>query len=354
LFGKTDIRYVQLEAIDDTLSQQEFLENKVQQMMENIFDGIIDRILKLISTPTVKGNGNECDGMEAMAMLSILKEYSELVDKLSVYRDDNIISSSTATANATTVVRGNNNNNNNSMDSNENNMQNNNNNLIYVRKFLQQLMEKYDGIVRHYTQLQVNWINNQKGDPKSPGILPSFYKFPTLVQQILEMSNNMMFPCIDDLLPILAKELFLWLNTFARQNEKYTDKIKIANLSFFRLSMSRWSVSVLQSFLASATQQIEDSTIRYINWMVEYEFPALSALAIRMDGVGNRVSDEGLSVYIRRKDVLNVIKELEQKAIDVVINNLRKRLEKHFQSEFDLVSYISMRLYCYVIIWHTV
>lgn len=143
------------------------------------------------------------------------------------------------------------------------------------------------------------------------------------------------FACVEDILPKMAKELFLWLNTFARQHDKYTDKIKIANLAFFRQSVGRWQIPSLQSFVASANQQIEEAEARYIHWMVEYEFPSLSALAMRMDGVGSRVTDEELSVYIRRKDVLNVIKELEHKAIDSVVAHLRKRLEKHFKSEFD-------------------
>lgn len=140
---------------------------------------------------------------------------------------------------------------------------------------------------------------------------------------------------MEDLLAKLARELFLWLNTFARQHDKYTEKIKITNLTFFRLSVSRFDVPVLQSFITSAAQQVDEATVAYVNWMVEYEFPSLSALATRMDGVGNRVADEELSVYIRRKDVLNVIKELEHKTMDAVVTNLRKRLEKHYKSEFD-------------------
>lgn len=147
----------------------------------------------------------------------------------------------------------------------------------------------------------------------------------------------------------LARELFLWLNTFARQHDKYTEKIKITNLTFFRLSVGRFDVPVLQSFITSAAQQVDEATAAYVNWMVEYEFPSLSALATRMDGVGNRVADEELSVYIRRKDVLNVIKELEHKTMDAVVTNLRKRLEKHYKSEFDGVRGSSLPLFGYAV-----
>lgn len=139
-------------------------------------------------------------------------------------------------------------------------------------------------------------------------------------------------------MPKLAKELFSWLTSIARQSDKYSDKVKIVNLRFFQLSISQLHVPVLDSFVVSAVQQVNDCIIRYINWMVEYEFPSLSALASRMEGVGTKISNDELAVYIRRKDVLNVIKELETKPLEVVILNLRKRLEKHFKSDFDGVS----------------
>lgn len=97
------------------------------------------------------------------------------------------------------------------------------------------------------------------------------------------------------------------------------------------------NITTLQYFLVYATQQTQESTIKYVNWMVSYEFPSLSALASRMDGVGSRVHEDEMSMFVRRKDVLNVIKELELKTLEVAISNMRKRLEKHFKSEYDMV-----------------
>ncbi len=133
----------------------------------------------------------------------------------------------------------------------------------------------------------------------------------------------------------LCKELLSWLSTVAKQNEKYVDKVKLVNLIFFQLTIPALNVPILQSFVTYVNQQIQESTSKYVHWMVEYEFPSLSALAIRLDGVGKKVSDEDLSLYIRRKDVLNVIKELESKTLDSMVSSLAKRLEKHFKSEFD-------------------
>ena len=97
-------------------------------------------------------------------------------------------------------------------------------------------------------------------------------------------------------------------------------------------------MEILESFVSNATQVRQESMATYVNWMVAYEFPALSALAIRLDGVGKKVHDEELSLYIRRKDVLNVVKEMELKSLENMVLTMRKRLLKHFKSEFDLVS----------------
>lgn len=154
--------------------------------------------------------------------------------------------------------------------------------------------------------------------------------------------------CVEDLIYQLAKEMITWLNSIAKQNEKYADKVKITNYLYFHLSMNsliqqyQLNLTILQPFLSYALQQVQEATPRYLHWMIEYEFASLSALANRLEGVGSRVKDEELSLYIRRKDVLNVIKELESKTLESMIINLKKRLEKHFKSEFDLVSH-----FCY-------
>jgi hypothetical protein len=143
---------------------------------------------------------------------------------------------------------------------------------------------------------------------------------------------------VDDLVTRVCKELFAWLTTVANQNEKYADKIKITNLGYFLLVIAPLQLEILEGFVASATTQREEAMRRYINWMVQYEFPSLSALAIRLDGVGKKVNEEELSLYIRRKDVLNVVKEVELKTLESMVSTMYKRLLKHFRSEFDVVS----------------
>jgi hypothetical protein len=61
-----------------------------------------------------------------------------------------------------------------------------------------------------------------------------------------------------------------------------------------------------------------------------------------MEGVGNRVREEELALYVRRKDVVSVVKELDSKTLENSIGKMYQRLEKHFSSaedqDLDLVS----------------
>lgn len=331
--------------VDETLQSaspsddvSSFVNSKLHDMVEGVFDGLLPRFLKLSSSKITSssasasaaaasvggagassGSSNsnvDHDGVEAAAMLTMIKEFSR------VYSSNGPTNPSSSTNSSTNII----------LESAISSTPSS----FYLDKLLTTLSSTYEVIISQYCSEQVTWITAQKADPKAAGVLPPFFKFPTLVQQVLEMTNELSFAgSVSDMLPKLARELFAWLNSFARQHEKYTDKIKITNLSFFRLALGRWNLVSLQSFLASATQQVDECTARYIHWMVAYEFPSLSVLAARMDGVGNRVADEELSVYVRRKDVLGVINEMQHKTIETVVTNLRKRLEKHFKSDFD-------------------
>ena len=105
---------------------------------------------------------------------------------------------------------------------------------------------------------------------------------------------------VDQFLYKVAKELFSWINSIAAINEKYSDIVKVQNFGFFALSIGPLRISSLEKFVTYATQQRKESENRYVLWMVSYTFPALSVLAARMDGVGSRVREEELALYVRR------------------------------------------------------
>ena len=105
---------------------------------------------------------------------------------------------------------------------------------------------------------------------------------------------------VDQLLYRVAKDLFQWINSVAILNEKYSDIVKVQNFGFFALSIGPLKQGSLEKFVSYAAQQKRESESKYVLWMVSYAFPALSVLAARMDGVGNRVREEELALYVRR------------------------------------------------------
>ena len=145
------------------------------------------------------------------------------------------------------------------------------------------------------------------------------------------------FECVDDLYTSIAQELFDFVSATAKQSDKYADKVRLVNFGYFVHSVKPRKVAVLDRFVASASLQYDKALAKYQSWMVAYEFPSLASLAMRLDGIGKRVNDEELSLYIRRKDIKSVIKELELKCLEQKVSTMRKRLEKHFSSDFDSV-----------------
>lgn len=141
----------------------------------------------------------------------------------------------------------------------------------------------------------------------------------------------------------LTKELFTWLLNISKQSDKYSEKVKITNFYYFQLAISPMNLQIMTPFVTTAAQCVQESMAKYIQWMVEYEFPSLSVVATRLDNVmvhKNNIDNDELSLYIRRKDVLNIIKEIDTRnSLEKKIGTLFSRLEKHFKSDFDLVSF---------------
>eukprot|EP00981_Chlorochromonas_danica_P009700 scaffold2799_cov159-Ochromonas_danica.AAC.17 len=226
-----------------------FAHSRLHRLLLGLFESVPTRLLSLSNTSpsSNSGSGGEMDGIEAVAMLTVLTDFIAFYqeNKGSVDLTDG---SSSKEVNGDIGVA-----------------------YFYTSLLFEDMKATLQQRIQTFTNEQINWIRAQKGDPKAPGVFTPFARFPTVVLHIMEMVQG----------------------------------------------------------------QVHDSMVRYLHWMVEYEFPSLSALASRIEGVSNKVSDEELSLYIRRKDVLNVVKELEARTIDNMVSNLRKRVEKHFRSEFD-------------------
>eukprot|EP01038_Epipyxis_sp_PR26KG_P007336 gene7336-10000_t len=327
-----------------------FMKTKLFNMMEALFTSLMPRLETcLFSTQS----SSDVDGMEAIAMLTVLTRFAQS------YNNEIDFSNSSNTNPALTTAistRSSNENIDNSFGYDEEKIQIITyyssetsilggtdsidsllelNSVSYLNKFFECLKNILLYRINAYVTEQLNWISNQQGDPKSPNVSNPFARFPTFILQVLEMTKGLNFECIDQLIIRITKELFSWLNSLALSSDKYQDKIKLINFTFFINTIKNRNINILDSFISAAIAQQKESTNKYVNWMVSYEMPALSQLAVRMDGIGSKVNEEELSLYIRRKDVIGVVKELDMKTLENSIINMKKRLDKHFKSDFD-------------------
>lgn len=175
---------------DGTDSPKRF--GKVHDMIDGVFEGLAPRFMKLTAT----SKGTEKDGVEAVAMLAVLREFSTMYLE---WQDDKDSTGNSGSSNKVTI-------------SNSNNAagimtlvassatpaggEDNGSSLppratYFVSKLLHDLTTAFESVINQFRVEQIVWINNQKADSKSPSVLVPFYKFPTLLQQILEMTNGM-------------------------------------------------------------------------------------------------------------------------------------------------------------------
>jgi hypothetical protein len=158
-------------------------------------------------------------------------------------------------------------------------------------------------------------------------VCTSFPAFLPIRPQIIDFAEELLYTT--------AKELLQWIEGVAALNDKYADVVRVQNFGFFALAVGPLGVPALEKFVTVAGQQRRDAEARYVLWMVSYSFPQLSALMARMDSVGTRVREEELALYVRRKDVVSVVKELDGRHLADSIGKMYKRLEKHCLSTDD-------------------
>lgn len=157
---------------------------------------------------------------------------------------------------------------------------------------------------------QIKWIQSQKVDIKKSGVTAVFSKFVALVYQVYEMLNGEVIEAVNQLIILLTKEIFIWLINVAQQNEKYTNVFKLHHFAYF-VTCLQPIASVfpgLNSFIETTKIHLAETESKYILWMITYELSSLASLATRMEGIGTRVREEELALYIRRfVDIFDMI-----------------------------------------------
>lgn len=167
---------------------ESFARTRLFKMLEVIFDGLLSRIESMLF-PTQ----TDIDGMEAIAMLRILHYFTELFADtvVEVHTTASIIKDKitenkakdrykTMTFNDEEDKKEDTKNNNNSSNSTVQSFTNS----LYLFKFLEDIKSKVVSRIGSYCTEQIHWISVQKGDPKNPGVLLPFAKFPSMIAQI--------------------------------------------------------------------------------------------------------------------------------------------------------------------------
>jgi hypothetical protein len=138
-------------------------------MLEAVFEGCAERLMSLSAmtssnalNPTIVASQEAKDGIESIAMLACLTQYSESFnDSVQAFeRNENyqqfLFLGST----------------------------------LYLMKILKVLKLQLEQNILSFANEQISWIQNQRADPKSPEVLSPFLRFPTIVMHVIQMING--------------------------------------------------------------------------------------------------------------------------------------------------------------------
>jgi len=301
-------------------SSEPLPKSKAELMLDNLFDIVPERVEKLFNT------SSEVDGVETAAMLSVLQRFMSQHLGILPTSAALLLASGGGGVGGGGVGGGG------VGDSNARKF-NTDNCSPYLASIMFGIRALLVKRLNQFLTEQLAWVSSQKGDPKKAGVLGPVAKFPSLVLQFVEVMGGQQMDSINQLFYRLAKEIFHWLTAIADSNEKYKEIVKMHNYSFFEDTIGAMNIPFLEKFVTYAGQQRREAESKYTQWMITYEFPELSSLATRMEGVGTRVKIEELALYVRRKDVLSVVALLDQKKLEAGITTMRSRLEKHCDAQ---------------------
>jgi hypothetical protein len=157
-----------------------FAHSRLHSLLVGVFESLLPRLLSISNnSPTTTSNA-EIDGIEAIAMLTVLVEFTSFYldttrGSLSIHSTSRPSSPSISSRAISTIEE--------DVDSPP---------IVYFYSTMifAELKEALEQRIYAFTTEQINWILVQKGDPKAPGVFPPFYRFPTLVLHVVEMLHE--------------------------------------------------------------------------------------------------------------------------------------------------------------------
>ncbi|GMH60998.1 hypothetical protein TrLO_g13665 [Triparma laevis f. longispina] len=212
--------------------------------------------------------------------------------------------------------------------------------------FLGKLRSRAEKCWRSWLDEQIVWVNRSHGVPlngKRAGVMQSFSKYPSFLYRILSTNSGVTPGSIATSLTSLADALFESLEmvtTRSSCDKQYaTQVLTIENCAFFIATVSQRSelLFFFKPHLDTAKVMLTQATNSYISWSIKREFKGLYVLFNNIEKIRKDVGDQDVPIHCPRTTFVRTLtKEVGTGVIKGQIEEIRKRMEKHFAETSDL------------------
>eukprot|EP00903_Cladosiphon_okamuranus_P005971 g5895.t1 len=233
--------------------------------------------------------------------------------------------------------------------------------LGILMEFKGMLMHRFSKFIKD----QVSWIQAQKGEAKKAGILAAVAKVPTLLKKLQASADA----AVDagararEREKPKAKEkekqkekdkdeggeaqkayqklviaLFNHIEEVASGNPKYEHMVRLENYHFFAATIRPLKVQVLHEYVEQAESLQELATTRYLEWLVGYQFPALTQFFARVEELVVTVGVGDVTYHEPRRNLESTLKKQgDMKVLSEGLRATHQRMVKHVTREGQLL-----------------
>jgi hypothetical protein len=193
-----------------------------------------------------------------------------------------------------------------------------------------------------FIKAQDDWIQHSGTDIKRAGVMAPFAKFPIFVDRIHEAVRGKLVDTANASLQKLCLSLMSWLERISQRDPKYADVVRLENLHFFAttvgLRQQRMGAagSALAPYVKDAQAQFEACTQRYLCWMIDYQFPSLTAFFQRLEDLITKVGPADVHIHVAKVNLQKEMEKNSRRTITEGLQNAYRRLRKHISDDSHL------------------
>ncbi len=185
----TDGTVVAAQAISLAVDMTTFASSKLGSVMESLFEAVLHRFeasllhCSVSTTGSVVGGDGGVDGVEVVAMLTVLHQFQLLYPTVTPFPEEGTLDDSSPLMLSQSEEPA-------SPDVRLSNVHASSNTL-FLNKALQSFKLSLSARLNLFVGEQISWINAQKSDPKAATVQTPFARFPTLILQLFEMTDGL-------------------------------------------------------------------------------------------------------------------------------------------------------------------